>query len=874
MLKSALQKDQNYFEARFQLAKAYTAAGRFDQAESEFQKLMKMDPSRADLQLELARVDIFDGKGDDAFKEINQYLASHPETAETFELQGGAYALKNQYNEAEHAFQQALAKEPDRVSAKQGLAGVYIAQSRLQEARALLNDILSKDSKDVKTYYMVAQLEMMSKNIDGAIQAYNSILQINPSDLNARYRLGLMFIDKKDLAGAGNVAEELGKRAPKSGLGNTIKGLVYFERKSYRDALAELEKGLTKQTNLIAIYFLGLSHYMLGENELALTQFQKALNYNPSFVQARLLSAIVLLSQNRFDNVIEELNKVLEKDPENAVAYSLLGSVYIAKGSNDEGMKDLDKAVSLDPRLVDAYMKKGVVSLELGNQKSAKASLRTAVKVAPDVLNARLLLASYYVRQKNYDAAVNVLKEGLSGGKTDAIIYNYIALDLIRANRSSEALPYFNKAKGANPDFAVPYFNLATYYGAKGEYGKAIEEYNGLLARNPKNAEALVAIASLYEKQGNDKNAFYYYEKAKETHSQAAFFAFADYYARKNNTAKAQDTLDELLKMNPHSPEALEAKGKLLIFMKKYKEASSVFAQLEADNSDRGLPLLVNTYVMMKDYASALKKLQSRSVEHPERMDLKAEMARVYAIAGDQAKAAAEANDIIRARPNSAYGYVILATAYNSQGKIEDAVDTLKKGLQVDGKNEAASMMLGDLYAGKKDYALALKTFDGVLRINPRNIGALFSEGSLYDMLNRKKDAAKRYREVLGISENYVPALNNLAYLYLEGNGNRKEALELASRAYRLSPNSGNIMDTLGQALLVNGMRDNAVKMLKSAAAQMPGNPSVHYHLALALKETGDKAAAMENLQSALKLGNFPESKEASRLLSQLSRGK
>jgi FimV-like protein len=59
---------------------------------------------------------------------------------------------------------------------------------------------------------------------------------------------------------------------------------------------------------------------------------------------------------------------------------------------------------------------------------------------------------------------------------------------------------------------------------------------------------------------------------------------------------------------------------------------------------------------------------------------------------------------------------------------------------------------------------------------------------------------------------------------------------------------------------------------LKKAVELIPNNPSIHYHLALAYKENGDKQKAKEILQKAIKLGDFPELSHAKELLTKLQK--
>jgi FimV-like protein len=92
----------------------------------------------------------------------------------------------------------------------------------------------------------------------------------------------------------------------------------------------------------------------------------------------------------------------------------------------------------------------------------------------------------------------------------------------------------------------------------------------------------------------------------------------------------------------------------------------------------------------------------------------------------------------------------------------------------------------------------------------------------------------------------------------------------MALTAFKLEPGNGGVTDTLGYALLKNGRGEDARKVLEKAVAILPNNPTVNYHLALAYRETGDKAKATATLRKALQLGKFPEEQDAKILLAQL----
>ena len=111
--------------------------------------------------------------------------------------------------------------------------------------------------------------------------------------------------------------------------------------------------------------------------------------------------------------------------------------------------------------------------------------------------------------------------------------------------------------------------------------------------------------------------------------------------------------------------------------------------------------------------------------------------------------------------------------------------------------------------------------------------------------------------------------LNNLAWLYMERGDLR--AVELARKAYVNAPDNPDIADTLGWVLVQNEQSEEALNYLKQSVRLRPDNPTIQYHLAVAQANLGAREAARNVLETALSFGEFPEEKEARRLLESLS---
>lgn len=838
LFKNALEKDENYLDARFQLARSYARLGKLEQAEKEFSKVLKQNPSRDEVLPELAGIFNASKKADEAFRLGEQYLAKHPGSAEGFEILGIARAVNNRLDDAERYLLQAVAADPSREKTKLELAAVYISAGKEPKAKTILEELTRTVLKNARPFYMLAAMETRGGNRDKALEMYRTILANNPSETLAAYKSGIIYIEKGELDKADKIADDLMTSFPELSDGHRLKGLVSFQRKDYPDAMEHLQYSIKIVPTLEAYNFLGLCYYNRGELESALSQFRKILDTVPESRQARLMTGTILLSQKRVDDAIGEIQKVLQNDDGDAIAHNLLANAYMAKGMFEEGMREYNRATKIDSKSVDAYLKKGYFYFSRGKNAEGESELVTAVRAAPDALNSRLILSSYYQRGGNHAKALSVLRAGLNGKKSDALLYNSIATVLLSENKLDEGMKNIQKAKDIDPAFPVSYQNLVTIYAASGKYDKAIEEYKVLLHNDPKNLRAMLGLAALYEIKGQDGEALTHYKKGAESRQPEAFMALAGYYQKKNETGKALKTIEEALKIDSHNIGVLEMKGRFLIADKKLKEAVKTFDEIELLNPEAGADLKIGAYVTMKDTAKAVE----------------------------------QARKMIEKNPRLARGYMVLASIYESQKDYVRAVTEARNGVRVDGDNPKALLYLGSLLETGKDYSQAMSLYTQALHKKPEFVPALFAQGALLDVTGKKNEAIAKYRMVLEISDTYVPALNNLAYLSAAGYGNREEALRLAISAYKLEPGNAGILDTLGFALLKNNRPEDAGKVLEKAVVTLSNNPTVHYHLALAYKAAGDDANARRVVQKALTLGDFPDSGAARQLVADLKK--
>ena len=97
-------------------------------------------------------------------------------------------------------------------------------------------------------------------------------------------------------------------------------------------------------------------------------------------------------------------------------------------------------------------------------------------------------------------------------------------------------------------------------------------------------------------------------------------------------------------------------------------------------------------------------------------------------------------------------------------------------------------------------------------------------------------------------------------------------ARRFAERAYLLAPDVPQAADTLAWIMVQQGEAGTALGLLRKASAAAPGDPSIRYHLAVALNQTGNRDEARKLLASLLaERAAFDDKPAAEKLLAELS---
>lgn len=144
----------------------------------------------------------------------------------------------------------------------------------------------------------------------------------------------------------------------------------------------------------------------------ALRNAKKAVELDPTSIDARLTLATVYAARNELSKAEKELKVVLKIDKDNPFALNTLGVIYIHEGKYKEAIEVLEKA-SQNELYVGrhlAYGNLGWAYLELGEYQKAVVALKNALREQPKFCVARYRLAEVYYKLREYNKALEEVK--------------------------------------------------------------------------------------------------------------------------------------------------------------------------------------------------------------------------------------------------------------------------------------------------------------------------------------------------------------------------------------------------------------------------------------------------------------------------------
>lgn len=316
------------------------------------------------------------------------------------------------------------------------------------------------------------QLELAVKyisenNYEQAILAYNEAIKIDPKDVKAYQGLAR----------------------------------IYTLQEKYDEAQASYEQGLTAVNNdNQKILRLGLAGMYIDQNKLAEAEkaFNELKNTNPNCLEAYWGMAMVYQKQGDNSKAEAVLRQAVAQNPNEYQAYNTLALFLQQNNKDAEAFNNLVKSLSLEINQQEAYVVLSDLYEGEWNQLRNQAAM-----LSDQQLGAMMEFYSYYVGEENVQA-ITIYQQKLGTQSNNQKVQVLAAIAMVKNDDKAGAEAIINKlGKDKLNEWLLS--DLARYYLAVGDQGKAREYAIKALDANRVNLDAIALLQTLNNDDPNTK---------------------------------------------------------------------------------------------------------------------------------------------------------------------------------------------------------------------------------------------------------------------------------------------------------------------------------------------------------------------------------
>lgn len=551
---------------------------------------------------------------------------------------------------------------------------------------------------------------------------------------------------------------------------------------------------------------------------------------------------------------IEYLN-VVKLDPTNRPALSRLAEIHFDRGELGPAVPLLLRARELAPEDPAVRRRLGQLYVESGRSVEARAEAEAILRQDPDDADAILILSR-------------------AARTTNEIAQARTRLEAIRSQLGDRAAIH------------VALGNLAI---KSGDGAGAENEFKRGLALDPKSSRARLALGNLYWVQGKTNEAGALFEEAAHGADPASpeRLRWAQHQVQTGAPTKAKELLETAVKADPENTSVVTLLGELALAQSNFIECSNRVARvlrqdpthydalvlkarlLRAQRDTAGaVEVLLRAqalypdnaqlayesgvaYLANRNLAEAINRVQSALAIDPQYPEANLLLADLLLARGDAQASVRVLQKFAQDRPEILRTHLSLATAYQAQGRYEEALTAVNRYLQT-ATNDAAGLVTKGLILRQTGRNLeARAAFERADLLAPRTEAVLYQLVELDLLDKRYDDAMRRVQAAIQQSPGSPGPAYLLARVHLAQN-QMAEAEAALNKTIELAPNYSLAYTLLLDIYARRGDYAAALQKLEAFLAQRPGNVGALMVKGMIHDRQGDVAQAREAYSTIL----------------------
>ena len=286
------------------------------------------------------------------------------------------------------------------------------------------------------------------------------------------------------------------------------------------DAAANCQKAIQIDDRLPGAHVtLGYLNISLAKTDLALQEFQQALDINPRDAAAVMGMASAYEHTSHAAEAEASYKRAIALRPDYWEGYTALGNFYDRQNRVQDAIAQYRRVIELTPDNPVAYSNLGAEYMSLNDSQSnaaAEAAFRKSIQLAPNY-EAYANLGYLYITEKRYADSVPPTRQALALNDKDwrvwanlLLAYQWLKDDENYKTARAKTLRLLEEYAAVNSQEATVQSSLSTFYAEDKLREKALAHAESALALAPKDPSVLADVAETYEDLGDRKHAIQY----------------------------------------------------------------------------------------------------------------------------------------------------------------------------------------------------------------------------------------------------------------------------------------------------------------------------------------------------------------------------
>jgi tetratricopeptide (TPR) repeat protein len=381
--RSILQESPDYVPALVGLGQLKLETGRPDEANDQFASALKIDSANIEALFGFGKSLVQLRRADEAITPLTRVVTADSKNAEAYRLRGTAYAAMFKNKQALEDVHKAIELSPNDYESYYTLGMIEARNENYQAAVEQLGKAIE--------HYKPKQGQEDQPYLEGYLQRASAFIELGKKakkdspEQKAAFQASfdevqkvIKQLDEKNPAQTRALAAALFSR----GVAERILGQLGPAIRTYTHAI-ELRTSVAPDDSTgpfltDAYYRRGICFHLIGEDKMAISDFESAAHLDTSDPRANLWEGFTYAKLGDYQQALRAYGDAIAASDRFTPAYYNRGLAYMMMGNYKKAIADFNDAIRLEPANAQYYFNRGIAYELMGDQKKASESFSAA----------------------------------------------------------------------------------------------------------------------------------------------------------------------------------------------------------------------------------------------------------------------------------------------------------------------------------------------------------------------------------------------------------------------------------------------------------------------------------------------------------------